>query len=1164
MKKLLAMIVTIAMVMTMITVPAAAATSVGNVKVSISIPESNGGLYGKAAGEYAKAMTTDTSNPAKSVMIVDSSADYDFSDSKYVVLDLNMAPNSSAEKISAGPNAGLFAVETSDFDENRWNSVRVVVEEKIADEMHELGTYQPMTIYVNGVKAAEGAKELANGDKTAVGTEIYGKGFRFNIHGPASTATMVGYIADVNISVSDVNEAPVMPTLASGASFTVNDDGTITFGDDTTVTLSDIKAANSDVSVSAFTDDSFAIAVGNDDILVKGNVLVVKSSDNLYTYYRVASGSYGETVLKSITTYADFNLTVGNGEKSQVSGIGGKDASDSSIWLRQGSSSVADTHFNYSWGNSKSTSTKPDSVLDYDWDKKCGTFTGYLVYEYSILNIDCTTVQIQTDYGTVITDNYADFIPKNAWTRVKVAIDRTDTTNNKTKSMVYINGVPTSAVWKETNSLGDHYGTYKAKNTIRVAVKGGNAATGGAYVDDISIYEAKTLRDIETVSISDGAGYDLVDNAIVIPAGGSLDLSDIVCDSGYTVKGFNADASAQVSSLTTGCIVTVEGKSTAAQELGYTYNDMYACYTVTEAKEKYELIATTPDFNMNNGTCEAVTANVFGNTSGDVKKVTLGSTNNYCQHTWTTVNPGAQYLVYSVNVAPIPGDAAISGVRFGTNGHGEMSASALTGQQLTENAWNNVTMVYDIDNDTSDLYVNGVLVSYDYASKYVRGTNNALRFIIEGTVGAQCYVDDLYIYESSVVPTVPQPAKFAEGYSNKMLVNNANSTANINSSVTVADAAAAAEGGTLTAYTDNTYAAELGSSDTFTDGNLVVIKSADNVYITYTVSTHDSDTVIAAGDTYDGAGNMTTGTIGLYAPVSDRGVLFAAQYDADGKLIKLVVDDTVENDTLKIEFETEEVDKSKVRAFLFESAGNLKPLCKPLEIGVRDYINFLILGNSYSMDVTWHLRQIAAADDVLMNVHVLNKGGCHLRYHYENRNGNPAELGINFWENNKSMGTLYNLEQVLEKFDWDYVAIQASSTTQGLDDTSDANYEENWAVAVPFAQYIHEKEPDARLVIHSTWSMETGYNYVDSDETRDSIMDNFRTLNNRCAEEINSTLGLEGDEQVLVICSTDIIDAARAYAPAQDITINGSTCATGTKLFDTTYYKTGHIFSSKE
>ena len=133
MKKLLAMIVTIAMVMTMITVPAAAATSVGNVKVSISIPESNGGLYGKAAGEYAKAMTTDTSNPAKSVMIVDSSADYDFSDSKYVVLDLNMAPNSSAEKISAGPNAGLFAVETSDFDENRWNSVRVVVEEKSAD-----------------------------------------------------------------------------------------------------------------------------------------------------------------------------------------------------------------------------------------------------------------------------------------------------------------------------------------------------------------------------------------------------------------------------------------------------------------------------------------------------------------------------------------------------------------------------------------------------------------------------------------------------------------------------------------------------------------------------------------------------------------------------------------------------------------------------------------------------------------------------------------------------------------------------------------------------------------------------------------------------------------------------------------------------------------------
>ena len=235
-----------------------------------------------------------------------------------------------------------------------------------------------------------------------------------------------------------------------------------------------------------------------------------------------------------------------------------------------------------------------------------------------------------------------------------------------------------------------------------------------------------------------------------------------------------------------------------------------------------------------------------------------------------------------------------------------------------------------------------------------------------------------------------------------------------------------------------------------------------------------------------------------------------------------------------------------------------------LDINVRDYIDFLILGNSYSMDVTWHLRQIAAADDVLMNVHVLNKGGCHLIYHYENRTGNPAELGINFWENNKSMGTLYNLEQVFEKFDWDYVAIQASSTTQGLDNTSEENYQKNWAVSVPLAQYIHEKEPDARLVIHSTWSMESGYNFVTDANTRDSIMANMKTLNERCASEINSTLGLEGDNQVLIISSTDAVGAARNYTPDQDITINGRTCLAGEKLFDTTYYKTGHIFSSKE
>ena len=554
---------------------------------------------------------------------------------------------------------------------------------------------------------------------------------------------------------------------------------------------------------------------------------------------------------------------------------------------------------------------------------------------------------------------------------------------------------------------------------------------------------------------------------------------------------------------------------------------------------------------------------------GDVKKITDENTSDsnwYFAHSYKGITEGMKYLVFEVDFAS---EGDIADFYFGANQHALLSVIAKPENGIVANRWNKIVMVYDVASDTSDMYINGTQIYDDFEGNYAEkmAANNGtidLRVVVDCKKGSVSYIDTYKLYESALYPEIAQPAKLTDGYENRILANYSSATADINEDATVAEVASGIAGGTAYAFEDSTCEVLKDTGDTFSDGNVLVLRTDDNMFTVYNVTTHKSNNIIASGDTYDGAGNMTTGTLGLYAPVSDGGVLYAAQYDSDGRIIKIASDDTVENSTLEIIFETEEFDKTKVKAFLFESAESLKPLCSELEIGVRDYINFLILGNSYSMDVTWHLRQIAAADDVLMNVCVLNKGGCHLRYHYDNREGDPAELGINFWKNNKVLGTVYNLEQTLEKFDWDYVAIQASSTSKGLDDVSEENYQENWAVAVPFAQYIHEMEPDARLVIHSTWSMENGYNFVDSVETRDTIMANVRALNNRCADEINSTLGLEGDNQVLIIYSTDIINAARNYVPEQDVTINGRTCAAGTKMFDTTYYKNGHVFTFTE
>ena len=322
MKRLLALLLTLAMVMTMVTIPVSAATTAGNMKVNLSIPAENGGLYGKTATEYAKSMTADVSNPAKALFTVTSSAGFDFSDKKYIVLDLNVAPNDNASAISVGPDAGLFAIDSGAFLKNRWNSVRVVVEEQTADQMQTSGKYQPMTLYVNGVKVGEGASNLAGGDTTDVGTQNYGKGFRFSIKGTKSS--MLGYVADIKLSASDVNEAPEVAVIADGTGYKVENVRIITDG---TVTVGDLVSANSAYSVKVYADDTFNKLLDNSAVLSVGNVVTAKAASGTYNCYNVADGSIVEifSAMNGVIPGGDiFKAT-----QEVAKAVGGKDVDDS-------------------------------------------------------------------------------------------------------------------------------------------------------------------------------------------------------------------------------------------------------------------------------------------------------------------------------------------------------------------------------------------------------------------------------------------------------------------------------------------------------------------------------------------------------------------------------------------------------------------------------------------------------------------------------------------------------------------------------------------------------------------------------------------------------------------------------------------------------------------
>ncbi|MBQ7902030.1 MAG: leucine-rich repeat protein [Clostridia bacterium] len=320
MKKLISILLTLAMVMTLLTIPVSAAV---NVKITegYSTPTENGGLYGKAADEYAVKWTTPDTDTKKPIKVTGST--YDFSGSTYVVLDLNVAPLEGATHFSCGQNAGIFAIDTvRAFNVGQWNSVRIVVEEANAEEMTARGTYQNMTMYVNGVKIETRAEAINSGDElypNGTGTQKYGMGFRFSVHGAKSTD--VAYVADVKVTESNENVTPVIPTLDASSKYDVYNYGIIVDG---TATVGDLSSGNNSIRVYNGEEQ----ITDADAVLSEGYTVVVEDTVNkLYKYYGVGTAPEvknwtdddGNTYTWSFSPYTKI-LTIGMVDYPTVAG----------------------------------------------------------------------------------------------------------------------------------------------------------------------------------------------------------------------------------------------------------------------------------------------------------------------------------------------------------------------------------------------------------------------------------------------------------------------------------------------------------------------------------------------------------------------------------------------------------------------------------------------------------------------------------------------------------------------------------------------------------------------------------------------------------------------------------------------------------------------------
>ena len=119
-------------------------------------------------------------------------------------------------------------------------------------------------------------------------------------------------------------------------------------------------------------------------------------------------------------------------------------------------------------------------------------------------------------------------------------------------------------------------------------------------------------------------------------------------------------------------------------------------------------------------------------------------------------------------------------------------------------------------------------------------------------------------------------------------------------------------------------------------------------------------------------------------------------------------------------------------------------------------LNVLAIGNSFSVDATRYLHQVAEAagvDTKIVNLHI---GGCPLERHW--RNIESGERAYNYQLNGVITERSASIAEVLEEETWDYIITQQVSHDSG------------WLISYePFLglilNYLKEKAPNAKILM---------------------------------------------------------------------------------------------------
>ena len=124
-------------------------------------------------------------------------------------------------------------------------------------------------------------------------------------------------------------------------------------------------------------------------------------------------------------------------------------------------------------------------------------------------------------------------------------------------------------------------------------------------------------------------------------------------------------------------------------------------------------------------------------------------------------------------------------------------------------------------------------------------------------------------------------------------------------------------------------------------------------------------------------------------------------------------------------------------------------------------MNILLVGNSFSVDVSTYVHQIAEASNKQIDIYVLYIGGCPIDLHYKNLQS--GEKAYEFYKNGSKTPLMWcSIQEGLSYQKWDYISFQQRSPDSGNEATF---YPE-----LPLLMEGIRKFSNAKYLLHMTWS----------------------------------------------------------------------------------------------